>query len=88
MYTPDTAFGLVDHTEYFVTLGSYRGTRTFMGQTKPIDVIERTGNINGFNAIYIQLTASKQTIIIFCNTDAGDLNKITNDVLAILISAH
>ncbi|KEQ29372.1 hypothetical protein N180_07440 [Pedobacter antarcticus 4BY] len=88
MYAPEINLGLVDGTPYFVTLGSYYGSRQFKGQTKPIDVIERTGNINGFNTIYIQLPLTKETIIIFCNTDAGDLNTITDELLNILISSH
>lgn len=88
MYTPEIALGPVDGTPYFVTLGSYYGSRQFKGGKKSVDVIERMGNINGFNAIYLQLPQTNETVIIFCNTDAGDLNNIADEVLGILITSH
>jgi CubicO group peptidase (beta-lactamase class C family) len=88
MYTPETALGKVESKDYFETLGSYTGNKIFKPGQKPVTAILRSGNVNGFNAIYLQLPYSDEAIIILCNTDANDLNAITNEIAALLISAH
>jgi len=84
MYAPEMAIGKVD-AELYVTLGSYTGTKTVKNHS--VNMIKREGNINGFNAMYLQLPDTDQVIIIFCNTDAGSLSKITDEVLALVVSA-
>lgn len=88
MYMPETALGKVESKDYFETLGSYIGTKSFKEDQQPVTVIQRTGNVNGFNAIYLQLPDSRETVIIFCNTDANDIYKIADQVVALLIAWH
>jgi CubicO group peptidase (beta-lactamase class C family) len=69
---------------YQVTPGGYLGTE-LIGQKK-VNIIERNGNINGYNATYLQLPESGHTLIIFCNTDAGNLEAIARELLEILLT--
>lgn len=84
LFGPQTSIGKIDHTDYYVAFGGYVGNKRLKGHDKPVRAVERTGNINGFNTTYIQLPDSGVTLIIFCNTDAGDLYKIQDEVLALL----
>ena len=74
--------GLVESRNYYVSPGGYVGEETIAN--KKIGIIERNGNIGGFNHTYLQLPNSQQKVIIFCNTDAGNLKKIANKVIDII----
>ncbi len=86
MYTPETALGKVESRDYFETMGSYIASKSFKADQQPVTVIQRAGNVNGFNAIYLQLPESGETVIIFCNTDANNTYKIADQIVALLIS--
>lgn len=82
LYQPLKEIGLVENRNYYVSPGGYVGEETIAG--KKMVIIERNGNIGGFNHTYLQLPNSQHKVIIFCNTDAGDLKKIANEAIAII----
>ncbi len=84
LYNPENSVGDVENRAYRVSPGGYLGEETIAKQK--IQLIERNGNINGYNATYLQLPQSQHTLIIFCNTDAGNLKTISHKVLAALLS--
>ncbi len=88
MYTPEIALGKVQSKDYFETLGSYIANKSFKADQSPVTIIQRAGNVNGFNAMYLQLPESRETVIIFCNTDANNIYKIADQVVALLVSQH
>lgn len=82
LYQPLKEIGLVESRNYHVSPGGYVGEETIAG--KKINIIERNGNIGGFNHTYLQLPSAQYKVIIFCNTDAGNLKKIANEAIAII----
>jgi len=82
LYQPLKEIGTVENRDYYVCPGGYIGKETIA--SKKIDVIERNGNIGGFNHTYLQLPNHQYKVIIFCNTDAGNLKKIANETIAII----
>jgi len=82
LYQPLKEIGLVENRDYYVSPGGYVGEEIIAGKKNVI--IERNGNIGGFNHTYLQLPNVQYKVIIFCNTDAGNLKKITNEVVSII----
>ncbi len=78
LYQPSLKTGQGTKSEE-VTPGGY--LKTLNIGDKKIKVIERKGNIMGYNATYLQLPESGQVLIVFCNTDANDLSKIVCEIL-------
>ncbi len=63
----------------YPTIGFYNNTQTF---STPI--LERAGNINGFNSLLLMDSAFNKVVIILTNTDTGDMHKL-GDTLYTLI---
>ncbi|WP_113662796.1 serine hydrolase domain-containing protein [Pedobacter nanyangensis] len=82
LYQPEQKIGLVENSTYYVSAGGYIGTESI--NAKKINIVERNGNIGGFNHTFLQLPDLKYKVIIFCNTDAGNLKKIAKDAIAII----
>lgn len=83
LYQTATSLGKVENRDYEVASGGYVGYTQF--GNKKAKVIERNGNIMGYNATYLQLPETQHILIIFCNTDAGYLSKIAEEVLALAL---
>lgn len=69
----------LDYARGRPTIGFYYNDRTF---TRP--VLERRGSIDGFNSVLLVSPDFSTALILLCNTDTGDLEKI-GDVLYRLI---
>ncbi|SDY66080.1 serine hydrolase domain-containing protein [Hymenobacter psychrophilus] len=61
----------LDYARGRPTVGFYYNNRTF---GRP--VLERRGSIDGFNSVLLTSPDFSTTLIILCNTDTGDLEKI------------
>ncbi|RIY06048.1 hypothetical protein D0T11_19610 [Hymenobacter rubripertinctus] len=67
--------GFVDYARGRPTIGFYHNDRTF---SRP--VLERRGSIDGFNSLLLTTPDFTTAVIILCNTDTGDLEKIGDAV--------
>ncbi|OWP64048.1 hypothetical protein CDA63_06175 [Hymenobacter amundsenii] len=65
----------LDYTRGRPTIGFYYNDRTF-----PRPVLERRGSIDGFNSLLLTTPDFTTAVIILCNTDTGDLEKIGDAV--------
>lgn len=69
----------VDWLQGRPTYGFYYDDRTF---SKP--VLRRSGNIDGFNSYMITDLDFENVLIVLCNTDTGDLKRISNEAFRML----
>ncbi|SKA44176.1 CubicO group peptidase, beta-lactamase class C family [Chitinophaga eiseniae] len=84
MYTPATELGYNKYSRGYPALGSYINSVPGIRQGKAVKVIERRGNINGFNSSLLRCVEDHNTIILLCNTDTGNMEKIGDDILRAL----
>ncbi|MBC9933159.1 serine hydrolase domain-containing protein [Chitinophaga qingshengii] len=80
MYTPVKELGYNKYARGYPALGSYINSVT-LASGKTLTVIERRGNINGFNSSLLRCVEDNNTIILLCNTDTGNMEKIGDDIL-------
>lgn len=69
----------VDWLQGRPTYGFYYDARTF---SEP--VLRRSGNIDGFNSYVITDLDFEDVLIVLCNTDTGDLKRISNEAFGML----
>ena len=65
----------LDYTRGRPTIGFYYNDKTL-----PRPVLERRGSIDGFNSLLLTTPDFTTTVIVLCNTDTGDLEKIGDAV--------
>ena len=79
---PDPKFGFIAWAGGEVALGCY--VRRLIRNEGSLRIVERDGNINGFNTAWLHLPEAGTTIILLCNTDTGDMKQITDALLSVL----
>ncbi|RBL90123.1 serine hydrolase domain-containing protein [Chitinophaga flava] len=84
MYTPVKELGFLKYARGFTALGSYVNRLSSIKPGGDLTVIERRGNILGFNSCLLRCVEDRNTVIVLCNTYTGNMEKIGDDILRIL----
>ncbi|NSL86780.1 beta-lactamase family protein [Chitinophaga sp. Mgbs1] len=84
MYTPEKSLGNSSYSRGYPTPGSYRNITTTAVPGHTLEILERRGNINGFNSAFLRVEKDHNTVILLCNTDTGNMEKIGDALMKVL----